>query len=122
MKRRPRLADGAIIDARRPGVGRLAAGAERPEQLSLRREFVDGVVQVVGQVDGIVRPDPNPVRPDEKPRSPGNEGIAVRGQKPATGWSPRLKTKTRSRESVATAVTSETCQSAGHWAQSLSAW
>src|SRR5262249_15944991 len=50
-------ADGAVIDARRPGVGGLARRAEREAELALGAEGEDGVAEIVSAVDRVVGAD-----------------------------------------------------------------
>ena len=51
------LPNRAIVDRAGAGVGRLAARAQRQQQLAVGRELVHRVVEVVDAIDRVVRPD-----------------------------------------------------------------
>src|SRR3989442_14997283 len=66
IERAARPRDRARVLAVVAGVGRLVHGAEREEQLALRRELPDRVVTVVRAEDGVVRSHADAVRPERE--------------------------------------------------------
>ena len=69
----------------RAGVRRTAAFAERQKQRSIGREFLDGVVEIVRDVDSVIRPDRDPVRPDEDDSHPTSFETGRRGRRSRPG-------------------------------------
>ena len=116
MERRPRVADRAVIDACGTSLRRAAGRAERQQQFAVRRELANGVVGVIGAVDRIVGTDQDSVRARLNRPSPQEPWKEPSGPNTITGCSPRLKTYTRSRESVATATASIQPQPGGTFA------
>src|SRR5262249_5440407 len=55
--------DRAVINARGAGVGGPATNPERQEQPAVGREGANGVVKIVGAVDGVVRTDEDAMGP-----------------------------------------------------------
>ena len=70
MEWRACVADGPEIDAGGARVRWHARRPERHEQPSFGREFADGVAEVIGAIDRVIRPDEKSVRPGEETFAP----------------------------------------------------
>ena len=77
VKRCAGAADCAEILAGRSGVGRAAALAEGLDQFSIRGEFLDGVVEIVGEIKGVIGADRDSVGTLEEVFTPGALKLAV---------------------------------------------
>ena len=76
VERRAGAEDRAEVHAGGAGVGRGPARAEGQQEDPVGRELLDGVVEVVGAIDGVVGADRDPV-------GAGEQAFAPRVEKPA---------------------------------------
>src|SRR5260370_31969379 len=65
VKRRAGSNDGAEVHAGGPSVRMLAPRSKSHQQLAVRRELADGVVEIIGAIDSVVWTNENAVRPGE---------------------------------------------------------
>jgi hypothetical protein len=63
MKRRPDTDDGAVVHTGGTGIRGLAARAQRQQQPAVGGKLADGVVEIVGAIDGVIWSDENAMRP-----------------------------------------------------------
>src|SRR5262245_41034611 len=71
------LANRAEVDARRPGIRRLARRAERGQEPPLGRELANAMSRVVGAIDRVVGSNADPVRPREQTFAPRADEGAI---------------------------------------------
>jgi hypothetical protein len=71
------MPDRAKVDTRRAGVGRDSTRTECHQQRPVGRKLSDGVVEIIGAIDGIVWPDCDAVWPSKHAFAPRRNERAV---------------------------------------------